>query len=152
MEKDKSRKRHWLLPVLCFMTFAGSGFGIVVSLLSVINIKLIAFTTQVPGYTSVATNTFDSHISYAILKTLLYGLSITGAFLMLKSKRRGFYLYTAAQILLPLISFLFFPYPYMHVFSIVIPEFIFAIAFISLYALHLKSFGPKAELSLNKEE
>jgi hypothetical protein len=136
MSKDK--KRHWLLPVLCFMTFIGSGFGLLVALLSVIDIQLIEFVMKVPGYTSVVANIADTHFSYGIAKIILYSLSIFGAYQMLLLKKRGFVFYSAAQILLPVISFFFFRYPIFQIFTIVIPEFIFGVAFIALYALHLR--------------
>ena len=139
------RKRHWLLPILCIMTFLGSGFGLFISILSIIDIQLIRFIIQIPSYTSVATNIADAHFSYSIVKILLYSLSIAGAWYMFLLKKRGFFMYMAAQLLLPLISFLFLPYPMFQIVSIVIPEFIFAFAFIALYALHLGSMIGKTK-------
>jgi len=135
----KERKRHWLLPVLCIMTFIGSGFGLVISLLSLINTGLIRFITQIPTFTSVATHIADAHFTYSIVKGLLYAFSIYGAALMFHNKRKGFFIYLFAQLMLPLISFFFLPYPKFQIATIVLPEFIFAIAFIALYSLHLGS-------------
>lgn len=136
---NTERKRHWLLPVLCFMTFIGSGFGFVISVLSLIDINLIRFVTQIPTYTSVLTNIADAHFAYSIFKALLYFLSIYGAWLMLKNQKKGFFYYLIAQLALPLISFFFFPYPFYQTFAIVLPEYIFAFAFIGLYSLHLNN-------------
>ncbi len=135
----KEKKRHWLLPVLCYMTFVGSGFGLLIALLSVVDIRLVQFVMKIPGYTSVVTNITDTHFSYGIVKIVLYSASIFGALLMLKRKRRGFIYYSSSQILLPAISFFFFKYPFFQTFTIIIPEIIFGFAFIALYALHLGS-------------
>jgi hypothetical protein len=146
------RKRHWLLPVLCIMTCIGSGFGLLISVLSLIDIQLIKFVIQIPSYTSVATNIADAHFSYSLVKILLFSLSIAGAYYMLKLKKRGFFMYVAAQLLLPLISFVFLPYPLFQIFTIVIPEFIFAFAFIALYALHLGSMKGSAKVIVEQED
>jgi len=147
----KKNKRHWLLPVLCVMTFIGSGFGLIVSLLSLIHTDYIRFITQIPTYTSVATNIADAHFAYSIIKAALYCLSIIGAWLMLKSNKKGFYFYGAAQLLLPLISFIFFPYPLLQTATIVLPEYIFAIAFIALYSLHLSSMKSSEKQKVSDE-
>lgn len=135
----KLKKRHWLLPALCILTCIGSGFGLFISILSLINLDLIRFIINIPTFTSVATNIADSHFSYSIVRGILYVLSITGALYMWKLKKKGFFIYTASQLLLPLISFFYFPYPLMQTATIVIPDYIFAVAFIALYSLHLSS-------------
>jgi len=126
-----------LLRILCSLTFIGSGFGALVSILSLINLELISFTKELPGYTSVVTNSFDAGSFYIVIKLVLYSASIISAVLIWKLKISGYFIYTASQLLLPAISFIFFPYPVFHTFSIVLPELIFAIAFILLYSLHL---------------
>lgn len=148
MKNQKSNL--YLLRLLCILTFIGSGFGLIVSILSLISIDLISFTKEIPGYTSVATNSFDAGINYIAIKIFLYAISIFSAILIWKHKISGFFIYTAAQLLLPAISFIFFPYPLIHTFSIVIPELIFSIAFILLYSLHLNLMLTKK--SIVKEE
>jgi len=144
MNKDK--KRHWLLPVLCIMTFIGSGFGLLIAVLSAVDIQLIQFVMKIPGYTSVVSNVADTHFTYELAKIVLYAFSIFGAYQMLHLKKRGFVFYSVAQVLLPIISFFFFSYPFFQTFTIVLPEFIFGFAFIALYALHLGSMSSKKEL------
>ncbi len=144
-------KRHWILTVICILTFIGSGFGLLVSVLSLINTDLILFIKNIPLYTSVATHIRDTHFSYSIFKAVLFIFSILGALYMWKLKKRGFYIYSASQILLPLISFFFFPYPKFQILTIIIPEYIFAFAFIALYALHLGSMT-SGSVKLNPQE
>jgi hypothetical protein len=145
MTMGKDNKRHWILTILCIMTFIGSGFGIVVSVLAVIDLDLIRFIRNIPFYTSVITHIGDSNFSYSIIKGLLNILSLSGAIYMWNLRKRGFYFYSAAQLLLPVISFIFFPYPLKQILTIVIPEYIFAFAFIALYALHLNSMKRSSE-------
>ncbi len=130
-------KRHWILPVLCILTFLGSGFGFLISILSLVNIEFILFIKQIPTYTSVITHITDSHYSYSIVKAFLFAFSIAGAFFMLKGKLKGFFIYLIAQSLLLVISFFYFPYPTMQTLTIVVPEIIFTIAFFGLYSLHI---------------
>lgn len=127
----------FLLRFLCILTFIGSGFGALISTLSLIDLGLISFTKEIPGYTSIVTNSFDAGFFYIIVKLILYSASILSAILIWKLKISGYFIYIAAQLLLPSISFFFFPYPVFHTFSIVLPELIFAVAFILLYSLHL---------------
>jgi len=135
MEQNELVKKNWLLTTLCLLTFIGSGFGLIVSILSMISLDFIYFTQDIIGYTSVLTNTQDASFGFIIAKTALYILILYAAYQMLNRKRKGFWLYIAGQVLLIIISFLFFPYPYLVTFSIVIPEIIFSVAFIFLYAI-----------------
>ncbi len=146
------KKRHWLLPVLCILTFIGSGFGILVSVLSLIDMDLLRFTINIPTYTSVITNIADSHYSYSIVSTILYFVSIIGAIYMWNLRKKGFFIYSLAQLALPTMSFFYFPYPLAHTFSILIPNYIFAIAFIAMYSLHLKSMNTVKTHQKNKSQ
>lgn len=137
-EINKEKSPHGLLYILCILTFIGSGFGFIVSILSIVNIDYINFIEEIPGYTSLKTNTIDAHFLYPISKTIFYITSLLGALYMLKLKIKGFYIYSISQLILPTLSFIFFDYPLLHTFSIALPSYIFGIAFIMLYALHIK--------------
>ncbi len=141
MKQSAFASKNNLLGTLCLLTFIGSGFGLSVSLLSIININFIQFAQNIIGYTSVQTNTQDANFSfvYIIVKGILYAFVLYSAYLMFYKKAKGFFLYIIGQFLLIVISFIFFPYPLLEILSIVIPEIIFSIAFILLYALHFKS-------------
>ena len=145
MEKEvKTNKQNKLLYVLCILTFIGSSFGLIVSILSIININLIDFVIDIPGYTSLKTNTKDAHFLYPVFKALFNITSLLGAFYMLKLRKIGFFIYSISQIILPSLSFAFFDYPLFHTFSIALPAYIFGVAFILLYALHLKDMKNNA--------
>ncbi len=140
---NEIRKRRWLLTVLCFLTFTGSSFALVVYVLSLIDIKLIVFISEIPFYTSEPTNIENTTLLYRITKIILFVLSITGAFYMLKLKIIGFFIYSFAQLLLPSVYFFFLTYQFIYIFTLAIPEYIFSIAFIGLYSLHLNSMSWK---------
>jgi hypothetical protein len=139
----RQRRSHWLLPVLCIMTFTGSGFSLLIYLLSVFSLDLIRFTVEIPGYTSIVEHIDYSHFVYRLIKIFIYGLSLTGALYMWHLRIRGFYIYSLAQLSIPVVSFIFLPYAIMLKFTAIIPDLIFSVAFIALYAFHLESMKNK---------
>jgi len=74
MKQSAFASKNNLLGTLCLLTFIGSGFGLSVSLLSIININFIQFAQNIIGYTSVQTNIQDANFSfvYIIVKGILY--------------------------------------------------------------------------------
>jgi len=135
-ERSEWVKRSWLITVICISSFIGSGFGFVVSCLSGINTELITFVNQIPGFTSFITNTRDALSVYPWLKAIFYIGSIAGVLYIWKLKRKGIYIYSCSQILIGVLPFFVFPYPFVQTFAIVLSGLIFIVAYILLYLLH----------------
>jgi hypothetical protein len=129
-------KRPVLLTVLCILTFIGSGLNLFSSLVTALVFDVImpvmlevAKKFEVTGLESLEMIT----PGYLLINALLYAGSVTGAILMMRLNKKGFHIYTIAQILL-----IIFP---MYYFSLPAPsmlEMLFAGLFILLYGNHLK--------------
>lgn len=158
--EENQMKRPTLLTVICILTFIGSGWGILYNLFSLFragmmdaNFHMEQYSTMMgelenQGAPAFFHNLLNSSMEMiqagfvharemAIINLILGVISILGAILMFQLKRLGFYLYTAAQILL-----LFVP-SYFVGFSIVVVLQMFflgviSFVFIILYGLNLK--------------
>ena len=156
------QQRPTFLLVLCILTFIGSGWGILSSLVSVFtagfmdgNMQMEQFSTTMGslegagGFADVFSNFMSSSMEMiqatilhareiAIMQVVLYVVSLLGAVLIFQLRRIGFYLYAAAQILL------LFILPYFAGFAPMVLAGMFfgafwALSFIVLYGLNLKS-------------
>ncbi len=98
------------LLFICILTFVFSGLSLIAfffcslfySYLPEI-IKNSPFTKDLPGMEALA----DASIWFYVLNTVLYGVSLAGAILMLLLKKVGFHLYAVSQLLLLIIPMIF---------------------------------------------
>lgn len=98
------------LLFICILTFIFSGLSLIsfffcsvfYSYLPEI-IKNSPFTKDIPGVEGLA----EASIWFYILSTLLYGVSLAGAILMLLLKKVGFHFYAVSQLLLLIIPMIF---------------------------------------------
>jgi hypothetical protein len=98
------------LLFICILTFTFSGLSLIsfffcslfYSYIPEI-IKNSPFTKDIPGIEGLA----DASIWFYILNTLLYGVSLAGAILMLLVKKVGFHLYATSQLLILIIPMAF---------------------------------------------
>ncbi|MDR2129798.1 MAG: hypothetical protein LBP56_01290 [Odoribacteraceae bacterium] len=148
-------KRTTFLTVLCILTFIGSGLGTLSSLnfLLTYNPETMAMQVEeiaalptkgspfLKGFLSSSLEILQASVEHGLtmygLSLLFYLLSVTGAILMFRLRRRGFFLYACAQVAL------FFVTPYFTSFSsVLLPSFVLSallvLLFIILYALNLK--------------
>lgn len=152
-------QRPTFLTVLCILTFIGSGWGMLSNLFSLFlanlqdSFQIEQYSTVVGEIGSDGMNVLGADFLHSSLETmrlslvyareinimqLVLGLiSLLGAILMFQLRRFGFYLYTAAQILM------LFVLPYFVGFSgIVWIGFIgsafISVAFIAMYAVNVK--------------
>lgn len=122
--------RPTLLTVLCILTFIGSGLSALLYLLAAILFGVMSdLLVSIPGMSLVA----QGGIVLFIVMFILALVSLFGAIKMWGLQKIGFYLYTAAQILMIIVPFIFIPGAQVAVFGIII-----TILFIVLYALNLK--------------
>ncbi len=122
--------RPTLLTVLCILTFIGSGLSVLLYLLATLMFGVMAeVLTSIPGMGAIA----DGGMILFIVMFVLAFVSLFGAIKMWGLKKIGFYLYTAAQILMIIVPFILIPGLPVAVLSIV-----FTILFIVLYGLNLK--------------
>ncbi|MEJ2594467.1 MAG: hypothetical protein P8100_04930 [bacterium] len=130
-----------MLTVLCILTFIGSGVSFLANgFLWLTQDAWIEAMEE--GAFEVLKDTLEIeaielllHVNptYFLMQTLLFALSITGAWLMWKLKKAGFHLYTVAQILLLIIGKIYIPaLPFP-----IIPLLIVA-TFVTLYARNLR--------------
>jgi hypothetical protein len=138
---ENNNNRPRLLTVLCILTFIGSGVSFLANgFLWLTQDAWIEAMEQ--GAFEVLKDTLEIeaielllHVNptYFLMQTLLFALSITGAWLMWKLKKAGFHLYTVAQILLLIIGKIYIPaLPFP-----IIPLLIVA-TFVTLYARNLR--------------
>jgi hypothetical protein len=122
--------RHDFLSALCILTFIGSSFKFVLYLLASLFFERtsIIIVEYSAWHSTDAVNSF-----YFTILMSLSVFSLIGTVLMWKLCLNGFYIYTAAQVLL-----LFFPVFWIgnHAFSVM--NLIFTIIFICSYALNIK--------------
>lgn len=133
----KTRKKSVLFIAMCVMSAIGGTFGVLLGVLSIIDLDLISFASRVPGYTSIKSLTFGASSVYPYAKVVLYGLSLAGAIMMFQLRRRGFFFYAAAQLLLLIIPYLTWNQPVALVFFTDLPDMIFTFAFIGAYSMYL---------------
>ena len=128
--------RPVLLTVLCTLTFIGSGMNLISGLL--VSVFFDTFTSlmtalsksmSLPGMDLL----LEARPSFFLFNSFCYGLSLTGAWMMVNLKKTGFHLYTIAQILLILAPMYFLKMPGPSVFDLILSG-----IFVILYALQLK--------------
>lgn len=141
----KKRKRPWILIGLCVLSMGGGLLGVLIGVLSIIDIEMIKFFGRIPGYASIFSLTNEAHFLYPYVKIILYGISFTGALYILKLRKTGFYMYAAAQIILLIIPYLMWSSIPVYTFFADLPDMIFTFAFIGAYMLYLPYMNPKQD-------
>ena len=155
-EQQNKLQRPTFLLVLCILTFIGSGWGTLSNLFSVFTAGLTDSSMQMEHYSSML-NSMDQGAGSAVLSDILNStmaslqatfvhareiavvslvlsvISLLGAILMFQLRRLGFYLYTAAQIVLP-----YFAGFSMYVGMVMFFSGLISLLFIILYAVNLK--------------
>jgi len=122
--------RPTLLSVLCILTFIGSGLSVLAFLLLAVLFGAMAdFLSSIPGFSTF----MAGGIAFFVIMFILAFVSLFGAIKMWGLKKIGFYLYTAAQVLMIILPFILISGYQLSVFGIVI-----TILFIVLYGIHLK--------------
>lgn len=154
IEFPNENKRPVLLTILCILSFVHSIYVILSEMPRLINplqkedferiYELLFNIENPPAFFSKAIGQFDVFVENAInnssniaLSTLvLYIISFSGVILMWNMKKVGFHFYTAAQILLLIIPFIFLGLNIFTLLSFIFSAF-FTVLFIVLYALNL---------------
>lgn len=159
--EEKQVKRPTFLTVLCILTFIGSGWGILSELFSLITSGMVNQNVQMEQYSQAIDQLSDSAASSSFLSNLLSSsqevvqasmmyskqiaicglilsiVSLTGAILMFRLKRIGFCFYTAAQVLMLVVTPIFIGFSWVAMAGVIFSG-IFALIFIIMYALNLK--------------
>lgn len=159
--EEKQVKRPTFLTVLCILTFIGSGWGVLSQLFTLATSGLVNQNVQMEQYSQAMDQLSDSGVSSSFLSGLLDSsqeviqasmmyrtqiaicglilsiISLIGAILMFRLKRIGFCFYTAAQVLMLLVTPIFIGFSWIAVTGLIFSA-IFALLFIILYALNLK--------------
>ena len=132
----KKRKIPVILSGLTILSMCGGLLGVIIGLISVINIELIKIFARIPGYASIYSLTKESILLYPYVKMLLYGVSFIGALQMFRYRRAGFFKYSIAQIILLIIPYFMWNQIPIVVFFTDLPDMIFTFAFIGTYSLY----------------
>lgn len=155
--KENQNQRPTFLTVICILTFIGSGWGILSGLFSLFTADMASVQMEqysalmdgaqenssnfLSGLLSSSGELLEASVKYAkpiaIAGLILSVISLLGAILMFRLKRIGFYLYTAAQILMLFVLPFFAGFSLLVLSSLVFSAF-FAALFIILYAVNLK--------------
>lgn len=142
MKKEKKQKiktkRSIILRSLCILSMGGGFLGILIGVLSIIDIDLINSLgiNRIPGYATIKSLTLGSDAIYPYLKILLYSVSFTGALLMLMKRRKGIYFYVISQVILLIIPYFTWNLRPIVVFFTDLPDMIFTFAFIAAYWIY----------------
>ncbi len=160
-EQQKPLQRPTFLMVLCILTFVGSGWGVLSNLYSVFTsgfmdnatLHMEQYSNMVNGLEDQSSASFMSGFlnssmemlrataiharGIAILSMVLNLVSLLGGILMFQLHRSGFYVYTAAQVLMLFVLPYFVGFSTLVVMGMLWSAFIAAI-FIVMYALNLK--------------
>jgi hypothetical protein len=153
------KTRPTFLTVLCILTFIGSGWQFLSSLISIATSKIASsggFMSMVydamnqsmeeipeamvkimeTGMTT-ASKILENGVAIGLTNTVLYAASILGAVLMFNLKKKGFYLYSAAQVLLVFVLPVIVGFNIFTVLGM-IWALVFAAAFIIMYGVNVK--------------
>ena len=134
--KPFNGKRPPNLMLLCILTFIGSGISAISSLFVVMAYDIMPMAVEqspIPGAKEMMELVTAAGRSFFIYMGLLYGLSVLGAFFMWKLNKKGFHLYTVAQLLMiivPLLMISGYQTPF--------PTILLTASFILAYALNLR--------------
>ena len=134
--KSFNGKRPPNLMLLCILTFIGSGISAISSLFVVMAYDIMPMAVEqspIPGAKEMMELVMAAGRSFFIYMGLLYGLSVLGAFFMWKLNKKGFHLYTVAQLLMiivPLLMISGYQTPF--------PTILLTASFILAYALNLR--------------
>lgn len=134
-EKIKT-KRSLIFRGLCILSMGGGFLGVIIGILSIIDLDLLNLINRIPGYTTIKSLTWGSNAIYPYLKIVLYGSSFIGALLMLMKNKKGFYFYAIAQFILLVIPYFSWNLNPIVVFFTDLPDMIFTIAFIASYWIY----------------
>jgi len=152
------KQRPGLLTALCILTFIGSGLGLVNKLIAMIMspfMKMFDMTDYTYALDEIdepfarkivemafgmAEKAIDHMFAISLTEFLLYAASLTGAILMFRLKKIGFYIYTTAQVLLLFAAPIFIGFNPIINIGILFAS-VFTILFIALYAINLKKMN-----------
>ncbi|MBN2347433.1 MAG: hypothetical protein JXJ22_01265 [Bacteroidales bacterium] len=155
-QSTEVEKRPAFLTVLCILSFIGLGYVILTNLLF---LPLTPFFSHlIPDFKELIQDNFYSgpfenfvydainvaekamEFAWAISlsKMLLAALALWGVILMWQLKKNGFYLYALAKIVIITLPIIFLGYNFIAAIGVISGGF-FALIFIVLYALNLKS-------------
>lgn len=138
----RTGKRHWLLVVLCFLSFIGGIMNVFLSVISIIHVdtfqKLIYY---IPGFSIFIMQTTEVSQWYFFWRAVIYLVSIIGVINMYLLRREGFFIYVLAQILLFVNIWTSITMPFSVVVVSTLPEMVITLGFILLYAVHLDSMA-----------
>jgi len=137
MKDMAKRKRSLILAGLCILSMGGGLLGVLIGILSIIDVEMIRMFARIPGYASIYSLTVGAHFLYPYVKVLLYGVSFVGALKIFQLRKAGYYMYTSAQLILLIIPYLMWNQIPVVVFFTDLPDMIFTIAFIGAYSLYI---------------
>lgn len=159
MDQNSTTERPTFLTVLCILTFIGSGFSLLSGIYNYAMAPMAAEITEEAlqqaeeqlayqdvneGTAEVLEKTFNASLemaqhasTLALISVLGALLSLTGAFLMFKLNRKGFFVYTSAQLVLILAPMALVGFNFLTGFTAMLAGF-FSVLFIVLYGVNLK--------------
>jgi len=152
------KQRPGLLTALCILTFIGSGLGLVNKLIAMIMSPFMQmfdmtdynyaldeidepFARKIVEMAfGMAEKAIDHMFAISLTEFLLYAASLTGAILMFRMKKMGFYIYATAQVLMLFTAPIFIGFNPLINIGILFSS-VFTILFIALYAINLKKMN-----------
>lgn len=139
LQMKKTKKPFWLI-LLTMLSLCGGLIGIIVYLTAIISFESLSIFNFIPGFTSVKSTVSDTHFIFPYLKTTLLICSMLGAFWMFKMQKKGFVLYSTAQLLMLVIAFVLSKNKILVTLIDETPNIIFTIAFIVAYSFFIRDF------------
>lgn len=151
--EENTFRRPVLLLVVCLLTFIGSGWDILANLfyLFTANIRegmmnagqnpAIILELEGQSFWTSSLELMEAGRQYVremvVFRLILHVVSLSGAILMFRLRRSGFYLFVSARILLLFVLPYFAGFHLVVVFRMLMSG-VVSFLFIALYALHLK--------------
>ena len=134
-------KRPTFLTVLCILTFIGSGWGVLGSIFNFFTADVINGDLYMETYNSmvgdIESDPYGLTQSIVDMNLVLSLISLLGAILMFNLRRIGFFLYTAAQILMLFVMPYFAGFGFLTLVQMTLSG-IVTLAFVIMYAVNLK--------------
>jgi hypothetical protein len=129
-------KRPPGLTLLCILTFIGSGVSVISSIFVVLAYDLIplaATESPVPNIEEMIDMVLAAGRNFFMVMGLLYALSLLGAIYMWKLSKKGFHIYTSAQLIMLIVPLLM-----INDYQTPFPTVLLTASFILAYGLNLR--------------
>jgi hypothetical protein len=135
---EKNHKRYVFLYILCTLSFLANLVFIFINILLLSGSSVVNWLVKVPIIDTITEEELHGNYIYYFIKIIIHAFCIYSVGLILQMKRRGFFYYLGAQLILLLIPCLFLiSLGVSYLFISVGVSSVFSFFFIMLFSLYI---------------